>query len=118
MKLTESQKQFFYEEGYLRVPGAVSRVMVDAARQAINAEIGKGNTNPFPEINATPVNYGPIQRNTRIFSARIRVGRRQLAAQSDRKYQTQFSAPTRQFSDKYIDGKNWMGYKRRAPGRH
>ncbi len=64
MKLTESQKRFFYKEGYLRVSGAVSRAMVDAARQAINAEIGQrcttatavhGNTNPFPEINATPV---------------------------------------------------------------
>ena len=41
MKLTESQKRFFYKEGYLRVSGAVSRAMVDAARQAINAEIGK-----------------------------------------------------------------------------
>ncbi len=55
MELTESQKRFFYEEGYLKVSGAVPRAMVDAARQAINAEIGKGNTNPFPEINATPV---------------------------------------------------------------
>ena len=47
MELTKSQKRFFYEEGYLKVSGAVPRVMVDAARQAINAEIGKGNTNPL-----------------------------------------------------------------------
>lgn len=30
MELTESQKRFFYEEGYLKVPGAVPRVMVHA----------------------------------------------------------------------------------------
>ena len=41
MELTESQKCFFYEEGYPKVLGAVPRVMVDAARQAINAEIGR-----------------------------------------------------------------------------
>ena len=41
MELTESQKCFFYEEGYLKVSGAVPRAMVDAARQAINAEIGR-----------------------------------------------------------------------------
>lgn len=50
MELTESQKRFFYEEGYLKVSGAVPRAMVDAARQAINAEIGKGNTNTSPDI--------------------------------------------------------------------
>ena len=38
MELTESPKRFFYEEGYPKVLGAVPRVMVDAARQAINAE--------------------------------------------------------------------------------
>jgi len=55
MQMTESQKRFFYEEGYVKVSGAVPRVMVDAARQTINAEMGKGNSNPFPDINSTPM---------------------------------------------------------------
>ena len=38
--LTEAQKREFYEEGYIKIPGAVSRIMVDAARKAINHSIG------------------------------------------------------------------------------
>ena len=38
--LTNSQIQSFYEEGYIRIPGAVPKVMVDAARKAINHSIG------------------------------------------------------------------------------
>ena len=38
--LTRRQKRHFYEEGYVVVPGAVPRLMVDAARQAINHSVG------------------------------------------------------------------------------
>ncbi len=38
--LTRTQIQSFYEEGYIRIPGAVPKVMVDAARKAINHSIG------------------------------------------------------------------------------
>lgn len=64
MEMTQGQKRFFYEEGYVKIPGAVPRIMVDRARQAINAEIGRGNPKPFrpteaPEMlnlfNETPV---------------------------------------------------------------
>ncbi len=37
MELTKSQKLEFYREGFLKIEGAVPRVMVAAARQAINA---------------------------------------------------------------------------------
>ena len=32
MKLTDSQKRFFYQKGYVKVSGVVPAVMVDAAR--------------------------------------------------------------------------------------
>ena len=55
MKLTDSQKRLFYQEEYVKVSVAVPAVMVDTTRQAINAQMDKGNGNPFPEINSTPV---------------------------------------------------------------
>ena len=67
MELSERQKRFFYKEGYLKVAGAVPRVMVDAARQVINAEMGKGNTNPFSEINTAPV-IADLFNETPVFS--------------------------------------------------
>ncbi|SVB03029.1 uncharacterized protein METZ01_LOCUS155883, partial [marine metagenome] len=38
--LTQSQKQEFYRNGFLKVAGVVPRLMVDAARQSINHSIG------------------------------------------------------------------------------
>jgi hypothetical protein len=38
--LTRRQKQHFYEQGYVVARGAVPRMMVDAARQAINHSVG------------------------------------------------------------------------------
>ncbi|MBT7805119.1 hypothetical protein HN766_06510 [Candidatus Poribacteria bacterium] len=40
MQLTPAQKRFFHEEGYVKIPGAVPRVMVDAALHAINHSLG------------------------------------------------------------------------------
>ena len=37
---TNSQIESFYEEGYIQIRGAVPKVMVDAARKAINRSIG------------------------------------------------------------------------------
>lgn len=42
MQLTHAQKQEFYQQGYLKVPGVVPQVMVDAAVRAINAALGEG----------------------------------------------------------------------------
>ena len=55
MELTREQKVIFYEEGYLKLEGVIPQAMIDAARQAINHEIGKGVRNGFPEINKTSV---------------------------------------------------------------
>ena len=38
--LTRKQKLDFYENGYVVIPGVVPRLMVDAARKAINHSIG------------------------------------------------------------------------------
>ncbi len=40
MMLTRAQKRQFVEEGYLKIPGVVPKVLVDAARQAVNHSIG------------------------------------------------------------------------------
>ena len=38
--LTRKQKLEFYENGYLKIPGAVPKLMVDQARRAINHSVG------------------------------------------------------------------------------
>ena len=38
--LSAVQKRFFYEEGYIKIPGAVPQIMVEAARHAMNHSIG------------------------------------------------------------------------------
>lgn len=42
MSLTNVQKQFFYENGYVHVPGVIPPVMVNAALQSINHSMGEG----------------------------------------------------------------------------
>ncbi len=42
MELTPEQKEHFLEQGYLLVPGAVSRDRVEAALRAINHSLGEG----------------------------------------------------------------------------
>ena len=40
MKLTTEQISEFYHRGHVKIPGAISKSMVDTARQAINYSIG------------------------------------------------------------------------------
>ncbi len=40
MQLTPEQKRDFYDRGYVKIPGAISKAMVDTARQAVNHSIG------------------------------------------------------------------------------
>jgi hypothetical protein len=42
MQLTYAQKQALYEKGYVKVPGVIPKVMVNAALQAINHSLGEG----------------------------------------------------------------------------
>ncbi len=42
MQLTYAQKQEIFEKGYVKIPGVVPRVMVDAALRAINSGVGEG----------------------------------------------------------------------------
>ena len=45
MELTARQKQTFYEEGFIVLRGAVSRLMVETALQAINHSLGEEGMN-------------------------------------------------------------------------
>ena len=42
MELNHVQKQEFYQNGYVKVPGVIPQVMVNAALRAINASLGEG----------------------------------------------------------------------------
>ena len=42
MELSYRQKEQFYEQGYLVIPGVVPRIMVDDALKAINHSLGQG----------------------------------------------------------------------------
>ncbi|MEZ4863125.1 MAG: phytanoyl-CoA dioxygenase family protein [Caldilineaceae bacterium] len=42
MQLTHAQKTEFYHNGYVKIPGVVPRLMVDAAVRAINSSVGQG----------------------------------------------------------------------------
>lgn len=46
LALTEEQKRDFYRDGYVKLPGAVSLDLVDAARRAINASLGSEGIDP------------------------------------------------------------------------
>ncbi len=40
MQLTPEQIREFYDRGYVKIPGAISKAMIDTARQAVNHSIG------------------------------------------------------------------------------
>lgn len=42
MQLTYVQKQEFYQNGYVKIPGVIPQIMIDAAVRAINASVGQG----------------------------------------------------------------------------
>jgi len=67
MELTHCQKREFYKNGYLKIPGAVPRLMVNAARHAINYTIGQGEKNSFPELSRAAV-ITDLFNKTPIFS--------------------------------------------------
>ncbi len=64
MQFTHRQKQHFFENGYVPVPGVVPRVRVDAALRAINHAAGQGMDpaqmtkfraqSYFPDVQGTP----------------------------------------------------------------
>ncbi len=42
MQLTYAQKQEFYKNGFVKIPGVVPQIMIDAAVRAINSSLGQG----------------------------------------------------------------------------
>lgn len=72
MQLSHAQKTHLYDHGYVKVPGVVPRVMVDAALRAINHSLGEGidparvvtfrSQSYCPELQGEPVITDLIQR--------------------------------------------------------
>ncbi len=69
MELTREQKQTFFEQGYVKLPGVVSAELVGRARRAINASLGQNGMDPAqltkfraqtycPELTSDPVITG------------------------------------------------------------
>jgi len=49
MPLSHAQKTEIYRNGYIRIPGVVPPVMIDAALRAINHSVGQGmNVDEMP----------------------------------------------------------------------
>jgi hypothetical protein len=59
MQFTARQKRQFIEDGYIVIRGAVPRVMVDAARHAINHDLGQSGMNQDQLPNFRSVTYCP-----------------------------------------------------------
>jgi hypothetical protein len=63
MELTHEQKQHFYEQGYVRLPGAVPQEQVRAALRAINASLGNEGIDPAKLTTFRAQTYCPELRN-------------------------------------------------------
>ena len=84
MELTHVQKLALFDRGYVKVPGVVPRVMVDAALRAINHSVGEGmnveemvrfRAQSFcPELTKTPVITDLINRTPALELAESAVG--------------------------------------------
>src|SRR5215472_9241222 len=59
MGLTAEQKRALYEGGFVVLPGAVPRVLVDAACRAINASLGSEGIDPAQLVNFRSRSYCP-----------------------------------------------------------
>jgi hypothetical protein len=84
MELTHIQKLALFERGYVKVPGVVPRLMVDAALRAINHSVGEGmNVDEMvrfraqsycPELTKTPVITDLINRTPALELAESVIG--------------------------------------------
>jgi hypothetical protein len=90
MKLSLEQKRALLEEGYVRVPGVVPRIMVDAALRSINHSVGQGmdaEQMPIfrarsycPELQASPEIVGLLHQTPAWALAESAVGAGKLRA--------------------------------------
>ena len=84
MQLTHAQKQQFIEQGFVRVPGVVPRVMVNAALRAINHAVGEGmnvedmtryrSQTYCPEVARSPVITDLVNRTPALSMAESLIG--------------------------------------------
>lgn len=67
MQLSHEQKKQFLEQGYVKIPGVVPRVMIDKALQAINHSVGQGmNVSDMPILRAQ--SYCPDIKGTPVIA--------------------------------------------------
>jgi hypothetical protein len=59
MELSLTQKQHLFEDGFVTLPGAVPRALVDAARKAINASLGNEGIDPAQLVKFRSQSYCP-----------------------------------------------------------
>lgn len=89
MQLTLAQKRFFYEQGYIVLPGVIPPAMVRAARRAINHSLGDRGMNQSDlstlrsqtyckEVTNQPVIVDLFQRTPAIDAAESLVGKGKL----------------------------------------
>jgi len=84
MQLTHAQKQQLYTDGYVKIPGVVPPVMVDAAVRAINSSLGEGvdptqvityRSRSFcPELQQAPVITALINKTPTLTLAESAIG--------------------------------------------
>lgn len=90
MQLSRAQKLDFIENGYLKVPGVVPQIMVNAALRAINHSVGEGmdpakmttfrSQSYCSEVQATPEISGLLNATPALSLAESLVGDGQLRA--------------------------------------
>lgn len=68
MQLTKQQKQSLYEDGYVIVRGAAPRVLVEAARRAINHDLGSRGMPPDDLKKMSATSYCPALRGEAVIT--------------------------------------------------
>jgi len=67
MQLSHAQKQAIFENGFVKIPGVVPRIMVDAALRAINHSVGQGMA-PDDMVRFRSQSYCPELQNTPVIT--------------------------------------------------
>jgi hypothetical protein len=67
MQLNHAQKREIFENGFVKVPGVVPQVMVDAALRAINHSVGQGMA-PDDMVTFRSQSYCPEVKNTPVIT--------------------------------------------------
>jgi len=72
MELTPEQKQRLYRDGFVQLPGAVPRTLVDSALRAINASLGNEGIDPAQLTKFRSQSYCPELQNAPVIADLVR----------------------------------------------